>query len=113
MIDYELWMIKRKRLKRFRRQDQLQKKYQLSIHHIIAKEKGGTDEEENKVWLQEKEHQSLHRVFWNSNICMKIKRLLEIEDTALQWDFKRDILRILELYNWDVYHKSCYKKFNF
>lgn len=76
----------------------------LTSHHLLAKSKGGSGIQENRKGLSESYHRAFHRVFENDTPIEQIIRILEINDTCLQWDFKQDIIRILNLYWKDIYH---------
>lgn len=76
----------------------------MTTHHICPTSRGGTDEYDNTKMIRDKKHRSLHILFANQTTCEKIRTILEMDKTALQWDFKRDIERILSLYDGLEYH---------
>jgi hypothetical protein len=81
-----------------------EKYYKYSTHHKCCRSKWWTNEKDNLVKLKVVHHRALHTIFQNDTTIEKIRRILQMDATVIQWDFKRDIERILDLYDWLEYH---------
>ncbi len=73
-------------------------------HHIVARSKWWNNHPDNIDRMRITEHRALHTLFDNFDTITKIEKILDMEDTVLQWDFLRDIRRVLDLYRWQIYH---------
>lgn len=76
----------------------------LTSHHLLPKSKGGSGIKENREDLSEDYHRAFHKVFQNDTPSEQIIRLLTLNNNCLQWDFKQDIMKVLNLYWKDIYH---------
>jgi len=85
------------------------KDHKYSTHHKVCRSKWWTNAKDNLVRLKVVQHRALHTIFQDDTTVEKIKRILEMDLTTLQWDFVRDIERILDLYEWLEYHSHCKK----
>jgi len=75
-----------------------------TVHHIVPRAKNGSNRQENRTILPENKHRALHVIFWIEEVADQIKTILEINNNAIQGDFKADILKVLDLYDWLIYH---------
>ena len=75
----------------------------MNTHHILARKEWWSNEKDNKIELRENEHTALHILYGTKTTSDKIRKILEVDWKALQWDFVQDILRILDLYKGDIY----------
>jgi len=78
-------------------------------HHKVPKSRWWTNVEDNKKRTLKTIHRAIHTIFVNDTTIEKIQRILDMDWSALQWDFVRDVKRILELYKWLEYHSHCKK----
>lgn len=77
-----------------------------NIHHILPRSKGWSNIKENKVKLDTRIHTALHLMFANWTPAEQIKRILDISDTALTWEVKSDIVKILDNKELDYWYKK-------
>lgn len=75
----------------------------MSIHHIYPRSR--TDKfseklEENKIWLPDKIHVNLHRLYGAKTPLEQIDLLMRINQKALQEEFHEDIMNLLDWWNW-------------
>ena len=84
-------------------------KNKTSSHHLLPKSKKGTWCKENRIDLKENYHRSFHKVFENDTPIEQIERILKLNESAIQWDFKADIEKVIELYK-DLYYHLWVKK---
>ena len=82
----------------------------ITKHHCVPRSKWGTSNPENITKLKDNIHIALHQLFANMTPSEQIKHILDINTEAIQWDFRADILKIIDLYNEDIYHLRVKKK---
>lgn len=81
-----------------------------SVHHILARAKGWTNDKDNRIRLYHYIHSALHTLFWNNDLIKKIEKLYHIEDTALEEDIKMDLERLINKRKGkDIYKAICDK----
>ena len=80
-----------------------------NTHHKIAKNIWWTNDPDNLDKRDINHHRALHTLFWTQSTIEKIEWILEDDLSVLQWDFLRDIQRILKLHKWHEYHSHCIK----
>ena len=85
------------------------KRNRPTVHHLLWKWAGGSNVAENKITLPEHKHRAIHLLFGIESIKWQIETLLELNTTALQWDYVRDIQIVLDLYKWEEYHANIKK----
>jgi len=68
----------------------------FSRHHIVPTSVGGSNDKRNIVKLLHKYHVAFHQIFNNLPPHLQIARLLNVNGTALEEDFKLRVSEILE-----------------
>ena len=66
-----------------------------STHHILAKERWGSNQKHNLVELKHSTHQAIHTLFGTELIYDKIKKLIWVEYTALREDVIAELSWVL------------------
>ncbi len=82
----------------------------LTRHHRVPKSRWGTNTYDNIQKARVIDHRAIHQIFWTDTTIEKIERILQMDGSTLQGDFKRDVQRILNLYRGLEYHSHCIKK---
>lgn len=83
-----------------------------STHHIVAKERNGSNQRHNLVELKHSTHQAIHTIFGTELIYDKIKKLIGIEYTALREDVIAELLGVLSARGEEPenrYKPECFK----
>lgn len=76
----------------------------ITKHHLLCTSRDWTSVPENILKIKARVHRAFHIIFDNATIPEQFEILLQINESAIQWDFAEDIRRILEIYWEDVYH---------
>lgn len=82
----------------------------MTRHHLLCSSRWGSNDSDNIKMLKSRIHRNWHQIFVNDVVSEQIRRILQMNESALQWDFCADIERILDLYDEDVYHPHIRKK---
>jgi len=67
-----------------------------SKHHIVPRQRGGTDAEHNIIKMLHKRHKHIHGLFGNSLPHEQIEELLLMYQSALKPGFVDEILQVIE-----------------
>lgn len=82
-----------------------------STHHILAKEKWGSNNKKNLVELRHTTHQAIHTVFGTEIMPDKLKKLIWVEYTALKSSVVAQLLSVIDNI-WenaeDRYKEECF-----
>lgn len=79
-----------------------------TTHHIVPKSRDGSNIRANKTELDERIHVALHRIFNNMTPVEQIDKLMQLNASALTYEFKSDVHRILS--QWYDDSEYVYKK---
>jgi len=85
-------------------------KHRLTRHHLLPSSRKGSNDSDNILMLKEIPHNAFHIVFSNKTPSEQIMHILDMNHSALQGDFRRDIMEVLELYKDHEHHSHIVKK---
>lgn len=77
----------------------------MQCHHLVPRSRGGSNNEENLVWLQDNIHVAFHQVFSNKMPHEQIIHLLELNQTALNPSFYSRLWMLIEETDKDKMYK--------
>ena len=83
---------------------------ELTNHHLIPKSKNWSSNPENIIRLKDNVHSSFHLVFSNDTPNEQLIRLLTINSSVLRWEYRKEIMKIIEEWGNDSYNKKALKK---
>lgn len=86
------------------------KRQKTTEHHICCSSRGGSEHEDNKIDLPEKEHDALHVIGANNLPHEIIFHLLSISRTALNDDFVRRMCELLSEPLQNIYQQHCFHR---
>jgi len=84
-------------------------KHKLTVHHIRARSRWGTNNPNNLIKIKERPHNQFHQVFTNDTLQEQIAQLYHISYTAISDSVKYDMLKIMEADDEYVYEKWIIK----
>jgi len=79
----------------------------LTKHHEIPRSRNGTNEKENIKMLDEKEHNNRHRAHSNETPAEQIFKVISINTSCLNVDFKRSLIEVLKFFKGNYYKENC------
>ena len=80
-----------------------------NVHHCVPKSKGGTNNPENLKTMLITRHRALHILYENSTPDEQLITNLSINSWVLRWEFRQDIMDIIQDY-WEDYLVDGVKK---
>ena len=80
---------------------------QTNKHHEIPRSRGGNSEKDNLKTLDAKFHDNRHRIYWNATPVEQIFKVLSVNSSCLNVDFKRSLLEVLRFFKGDYYKENC------
>lgn len=73
----------------------IKKWHETSIHHILPRSRGGTNERQNLIELKDNLHRSLHHLFANKLIAEQLLTTIDISSKALRPEIKEWLVETL------------------
>ena len=86
--------------------------HKYNDHHKVPRSRNWNRDHDNIDRLKVTTHDAIHTLFWNSTFVEKINILINMDVKVLQWDFLRDIQRVLDLYDGLEYHNHVIKQYD-
>ncbi len=86
------------------------KRQKLTEHHIVPSSRGGSNHDDNRIDLPEKEHDALHVIGGNMMPHETIFHIVSVSSTALTDDFKRRLCELLSEPLQNIYQAHCFNR---
>lgn len=84
------------------------KRQKTTEHHIVPSSRGGSEHEDNKIDLPEKEHDAYHIIGANNMPHEVIFHILSISRSALSDSFMEQMTALLSQPLKDIYQQHCF-----
>lgn len=79
----------------------------LTRHHEVPRSRNWSNEKENIKILDEKSHDNRHRAHSNETPVEQIFKVLSINTSCLNVDFKRSLVEVIKFFKWNYYKENC------
>jgi len=77
-----------------------------NTHHILPTSRTWQNIKQNKIKLYEAFHIPYHRIFGNLDFREKLLKIIQIDNTALNNEFKQELLKLLNETDYWYYYKN-------
>jgi hypothetical protein len=80
---------------------------EFNKHHEIPKSRGGSSDKDNLKIIDAKFHDNRHRSHGNETPAEQIFKVLSLNSSCLNVDFKRSLIEVLKFFKGNYYKKHC------